>query len=540
MIKSEEKLNGEDLQGLEEDSFAKLYEESMRDIEEGKVLKGRVLSINHDFVSIDIGYKSEGQLPVRDFLDENGELSVSVGDEVDVYLVKKEGREGSVVLSKSKANETMVWDAIKEACDTNGEIEGKIVQRIKGGFIVDIKGVSGFLPGSQADVRPVLNQDALVGRLYTFKVLKFNRSKDNVVLSRKAFLEESRGEQREKLLKTIEEGQIIEGVIKNITDYGLFVDLGGIDGLLHITDISWGRVPHPSKLFSIGDTIKVKVLKFDKEAERISLGLKHLKSDPWLNIDEKYPVGAKVKGKVVNITDYGVFVELEEGLEGLVHISEMSWLKRIKHPSQMVSLNDEVDVVVLSTDPANKRLSLGMKQVEPNPWDIVAEKYEKGSKIKGKVTNITDFGVFVEVEEGIDGLVHSSDISWSKGTEHPSKIFEIGQEVEVVVLNIDRKNERFSLGIKQLEKDPWEDVDSRFNPGMLLSGSITNITEFGVFVELEEGIEGLIHISEFGRGKDKDKTDLPEIGQEIEVEILNIDPVERKIGLGIRGEKEAE
>ncbi len=526
-------FNDEDLKSDEfkDEGFQHLYEESLREIQEGEILKGRVIEINKDYVIIDIGYKSEGQVHVREFMGEDGELTVSVGDEVDVFLERKEGDEGFVVLSKAKADQILMWDTIEDALNSGSIVEGRIIQRVKGGFIVDLKGIHAFLPGSHVDIRPVQKMDSLIGNVFRFKVLKANKIKGNIILSRRVLLEEERTKERERLLATLEEGEVIEGVVKNITDYGVFIDLGGLDGLLHITDISWGRVVKPSEHFSIGDRVTVRVLRFDKETGKVSLGFKQLKPDPWEGIDERYPVGTKVKGRVVNITDYGAFVEIESGVEGLVHVSEMSWTKRIRHPSQKVSVNDEVEVVILSIDKENKRLSLGMKQLEPNPWDIIAEKYSKGSKVKGKITNITDFGIFVEIEEGIDGLVHRSDISWAKTNKQPSELFKVGEEVEAVVLNIDRDNERFSLGIKQLEKDPWKDIADRYHPGMSLHGKVTNIADFGVFVELEEGIEGLIHISEFGRNREK--VVLPEVNEEINVEILNIDPEERKIGLSI-------
>lgn len=533
MIETEEAVKEEIPE--EEVSFKDLYEMSLDRVKEGEIVVGTVLSVDKDFVTIDIGYKSEGHVRSKEFMDEDGTLSIVAGDEVEVYLEKKENEEGSVVISKSKADQLRVWDDIKDACEEEGKVVfGRIIQRIKGGFRVDIKGLTAFLPGSQVDIKPVLNQDALVGKKFEFRVLKYSRSKENIVLSRKILLEKERQKMRSDTLKVLEEGAVLQGVVKNTTDYGLFVDLGGIDGLVHITDISWGRVGKPSQYYSIGETIETKVLKYDKEKEKVSLGLKQLKEDPWLTVKERYTVGTRKKGKIVNITDYGAFVELEVGVEGLVHISEMSWVKKVKHPSQIVSLEEEVEVAVLDVDAKNRRLSLGIKQTTENPWDEIETKYPKGTKIKGTVTNTTDFGIFVGVEEGIDGLVHISDLSWKKQNKPISELYKRGDEVEAIVLNIDKNNERFSLGIKQLDKDPWLDIRDKYTPGMSLEGKVTNIVDFGVFVALEEGVEGLIHVSEFDRGK-ASKVKLPGVGETLEVEILNVDPDERKIGLGAKG-----
>jgi len=506
------------------------YEGLVKELREGEILKGKVIHINRDVVTIDIGYKSEGQIPVKEFINEKGEVVVKVGDEVDVLLEKKEDRDGFVVLSKVKANQLRVWDEVAEACGSGKALEGRIVQRIKGGFNVDIRGITAFLPGSHLDIRPVKDQDRFLDRTFSFRVLKFNKRKGNVIVSRRAVLEEERGKAREETLKTIAEGQLVEGTVKGIAEYGAFIDLGGIDGLLHISDISWGRIGHPTQVLSVGDRITVKVLKFNREEGKISLGLKQVRPDPWTTIQERYPVGTRVNGKVVGLTDYGAFVEIEEGLEGLIHISEMSWTK-IKHPSQRLKVGDMVEVIVLDRDAANRKLSLGLKQLELNPWDLVAERYPGGTRIRGVVKNITDFGVFIGIEEGIDGLVHISDISWKK-IKHPTEVLQKGQVVEAVVLNVDRVNERFSLGIKQLEKDPWQDVCQRYRPGTVVVGRVTNITDFGAFIELEEGVEGLVHISELKRGKKKGLE--IKVGDEVEVEILNISPEERKIGLGLR------
>lgn len=506
------------------------YEGLVKELREGEILKGKVIHINQDTVIVDIGYKSEGQILLKEFTNEKGEVVVKVGDEVDVLLEKKENRDGFVVLSKVRANQLRAWDEVAEACGSGKALEGRIVQRIKGGFNVDIRGVTAFLPGSHLDIRPVKDQNRFLDRTFSFRVLKFNKRKGNVIVSRRAVLEEERGKAREETLKTLTEGQLVEGTVKGIAEYGAFIDLGGIDGLLHISDISWGKVGHPTQILSVGDRITVKVLKFNREEGKISLGLKQVRPDPWTTIQGKYPVGTRVNGKVVGLTDYGAFVEIEEGLEGLIHISEMSWTK-IKHPSQRLKVGDMVEVMVLDIDVANRKLSLGLKQLEPNPWDLVDERYPKGTRIKGVVKNITDFGVFIGIEEGIDGLVHISDISWKK-IKHPTEVLQKGQVVEVVVLNVDRVNERFSLGIKQLERDPWQDVCQRYRPGTVVVGRVTNITDFGAFIELEEGVEGLVHISELNRGKKKGLE--IKVGDEVEVEILNVSPEERKIGLGLR------
>ncbi|MBI5285978.1 MAG: 30S ribosomal protein S1 [Deltaproteobacteria bacterium] len=502
------------------------YEESIRKLREGEILRGKVVCITQDAVIVDIGYKSEGRVPIEEFAGK----AVNVGDELDVFLEGRMDENGFVVLSKVKANQIRAWDEIAEASSSGKVLEGRIVQRIKGGFNVDMKGVAAFLPGSHVDIGPVRDWDSFVGRTCNFKVLQFNKGKGNVIVSRRVAMEEDREKAKIETMKVLTEDQVMEGTVKNITDYGAFIDLSGIDGLLHITDMSWGRISHPSQIFSVGDKVTVKVLKFNKEEGKVSLGFKQLKPDPWTTIQERYPTGTRVNGKVVSLTDYGAFVEIEERLEGLLHISEMSWIK-LKHPSQRLRVGDMVEVMVLDVDTANKKMSLGLKQLEPNPWDLVAEKYPRGTRIKGVVKNITDFGIFVGVEEGIDGLVHISDISWKK-VKHPTELFQKGQEVEVVVLNIDKANERFSLGIKQLEKDPWKDVDERYRPGTAITGKVVNITEFGAFIELEEGVEGLLHISELNRGR---KRGLEiKVGDEVDVEVLNVNPEERKIGLSIR------
>ncbi|RLA93817.1 MAG: 30S ribosomal protein S1, partial [Deltaproteobacteria bacterium] len=459
------------------EKMTQLYEETLKDIQEGEIVEGKVIKITPEYVLVDVGYKSEGEIPIAEFQNEAGEVQVKVNDKVEVLLERREDEEGLIVLSKTKADQARVWDKIGKVWENNEEIEGKIISRIKGGLSVDI-GVKAFLPGSQIDLHPVRDMDSLIGQVFRFKVLKFNKKRGNIVISRRAILEEEREKMRTQILKTLEVGSIVEGTIKNITDYGVFIDLGGLDGLLHITDISWGRVNHPSEMFSLGDRIKVKVIGIDKEKERVSLGLKQMTPDPWANADEKYPVGKRVTGKVVSITNYGIFIELEKGIEGLIHISEMSWTKKIRHPSQIVSLHDEVEGVVLSVDSSKKRISLGIKQLEPNPWTVVKEKYPVGTIIDGTIKNITDFGIFVGIDEGIDGLIHISDLSWTKKFKHPSELYKKGQKIRAVVLNIGEKNERFSLGVKQLEKDPWEGISQKYSPGDIVEGKVTNITDF--------------------------------------------------------------
>jgi small subunit ribosomal protein S1 len=516
------------------EKMPQLYEETLKDFQEGEIVEGKVIKITPEYVLVDVGYKSEGEIPIAEFQNEEGEVQVKVNDKVEVLLERREDEEGLIVLSKTKADQARIWDKIGKVWENNEEIEGKIISRIKGGLSVDI-GVKAFLPGSQIDLHPVRDMDSLIGQVFRFKILKFNKKRGNIVISRRAILEEEREKMRTQILKTLEVGSIVEGTIKNITDYGVFIDLGGLDGLLHITDISWGRVNHPSEMFSLGDRIKVKVIGIDKEKERVSLGLKQMTPDPWANADEKYPVGKRVTGKVVSITNYGIFIELEKGIEGLIHISEMSWTKKIRHPSQIVSLHDEVEGVVLSVDSSKKRISLGIKQLEPNPWTIVKEKYPVGTIIEGNIKNITDFGIFVGIDEGIDGLIHISDLSWTKKFRHPAELYKKGQKIRAIVLNIDEKNERFSLGVKQLEKDPWEGVSQKYSPGDIVEGKVTNITDFGIFLELSEGIEGLIHVSEINRDKGEKLSEFVKAGDLLKALIISIDEKERKIGLSLKG-----
>ncbi len=509
-----------------------LYEESFKRFAEGEVVSGTIISVDKDHVLVDIGYKSEGQIRIREF-EEDGEVTAKVGDTVEVMVEWWDDENEVVILSKEKAEKVKVWDEIKKRYEADETINGTITNRVKGGFSVDI-GVLAFLPGSQADLRPIRNLDEMVGKEFDFKILKYNRKRSNIVLSRRVLLEEEREEKRAQTLATIHEGKVVSGIVKNLTEYGVFVDLGGVDGLLHITDISWGRVKHPSELFSVGDEINVKILSLDLERERVSLGMKQLTEDPWASASEKYPNGSRISGKVVSLTDYGAFVELEEGIEGLIHVSEMSWTRKVRHPSKVVSIGEMVDALVLDIKPENRRISLGMKQAAPNPWDVISDKYPVGTTIEGKIKNITDFGLFIGIDEGIDGLVHISDISWTKRIKHPSEIYKKGEVIQAIVLEIDKDQERFSLGIKQLQSDPWDTVAERYEVGKEITGTVTNVTDFGVFVELEEGIEGLVHVSEISKEKIKTPVGQFEMGLVLTAKVMNINSDERRIGLSIK------
>ncbi len=528
----EESLEESPEESLEE--IQRLYEQSLKDIKEGEIVKGRVIQVDKDLVVVDIGYKSEGHIPLSEFMDEQRNLNVGVGDEVEVLLERKEDEDGLVVLSKDKADKMRVWDRISKASDGEAVVEGRIVSRVKGGLSVDI-GVIAFLPGSQVDIRPIRDLDSLIGKSFKFKVLKFNKIRGNIVLSRRVLLEVEREKLKEQTLKGMEEGQVLKGIVKNVTEYGAFIDLGGIDGLLHITDMSWGRVSDPLEILAVGDTVEVKVLKYDPEKERVSLGLKQLTPDPWTQASAKYPIGSRVNGRVVSLTDYGAFVELEKGMEGLIHIYEMSWTRKIKHPSNLLSIGDMVEIMVLDVDQESKRISLGLKQLQPNPWDLIEEKYPVKTEIEGQIRNITDFGIFIEVEKGIDGLVHISDLSWTQHVKHPSEVYSKGQTLKAVVLNIDKENQRLSLGVKQLAPDPWQQAEQEYEVGKTVKGKVTSITDFGIFVRLREGIEGLVHVSEFGQGKEVTASEKSvEVGDAIEAEVLKVDPKEKRIALSIR------
>src|SRR5881296_4475982 len=514
----------------EEENYEKLLDQyGARKFAEGEVMKGTVLKITSTDVIVDIGYKSEGVIPVTQFTDPNGNILVNIGDIIDVLLEDTEDHDGHIVLSKEKAEKVRIWEDVERAYNENLIIRGRVIERIKGGLSVDI-GVRAFLPGSQIDVRPIKNLDSLRGKEIEVRVIKLNRKRGNIVLSRKLVLENEQARKKAFTLEALQEGAEVKGSVKNITDYGVFIDLGGIDGLLHVTDLSWGRVNHPSELFNVGDEITVKVLKYDRDKERVSLGYKQLTVDPWTLVTHQYPVGARVSGKVVNLTDYGAFLELEPGVEGLIHVSEMSWSKRVKHPSKVLQLGQDVEAIILDVDLQNRRISLGLKQTEPDPWSTLAERYAIGSVISGRVRNLTDFGAFIEVEEGIDGLVHVSDIS-PRRIKHPSEVLKKGERVEAVILNIDTDNHRLSLGIKQLQPDVWEQFFTNHVVGDLVRGRIVRHAPFGVFVELDEGIEGLCHVSELEEADRQNVEHRFRLGDEAEFKIIKMSPNERKIGL---------
>jgi len=518
---------------LDRGALAALYEETFRNFEEGTIIEGRVVAISKDKVVVDIGYKSEGIIPTDQFSSEELQ-TLKVNDRLQVYIEEREDAEGNLILSKEKADKMKVWEELEKSYKEEKVVEGRILSRIKGGMMVDI-GVKAFLPGSQIDLHPVRDLDSLVGKSFPLKIIKINHRRGNVVVSRRVLLEESRDKKRQTTLSSLKEGQAIQGTVKNITDYGAFIDLGGIDGLLHITDMSWGRVGHPSELFVVGDKVEVIVLKYDRETGRISLGLKQKTTDPWTNVAARYPVNSRVRGKVVSLTDYGAFVELEPGIEGLVHVSEMSWTHEVRHPSRVVSVGDQVEAAVLNVDPASRKISLGMKQTAPNPWDMVETKYPSGTHIEGKVKSLTDFGAFIGLDEGIDGLIHISDMSWTKHIKHPSELFKKGQKVEAVVLRIDKEKERLSLGYKQLTRDPWEDeIPQRYKLGETTTGKVTKITDFGVFVELDGGVEGLVHISETGLEPPARLEERFKVHDALTMKIIKVDREERKIALSLR------
>lgn len=515
--------------------FANLFEQSMKDqdFKVGDVVTGAVVEVQSDYVLVDINYKSEGLIPINEFRIVDGVREVKPGDQVEVLIDRIENENGMVVLSKDKADMLRAWSDISKAAENEEVIEGTVVAKVKGGLSVDI-GVKAFLPGSQIDLRPVRNMDVYIGKVYKFKVIKFNKKRGNIVLSRRALLEEERESLKTQTLDAMKEGSIVKGIVKNITDYGAFIDLGGMDGLLHITDMSWGRIKHPSEMLNVGDEIDVKVLKYDQEKERVSLGLKQLQEDPWESVVKRFVVGTKVKGKIVSLADYGAFVEIDSGVEGLIHVSEMSWTKRVKHPSALVNVGDEVEVQVLEVDTTNRRISLGMKQLQANPWVELRDSYVPGTIIEGEVKSITDFGIFVGVEDGIDGLVHISDFSWTRRVNHPSELFAKGQKVRAVVLGVDVENERFSLGIKQLEADPWANIESKYAIGTQHDVKVTKTADFGAFVELEADIEGLIHISELSTDKVNATGDVVKPGDTIKAEVITIDKDARKIGLSAK------
>ena len=511
------------------------YDRDVKTFKEGEIIVGRVLRVGKDSVLVDVGFKSEGEVNINEFPDRGKNLKE--GDEIEIFLEKTEDNEGQIVLSKDKANKIKIWDKIAHAYEKNELIEGIIVSRAKGGLTVDI-GLRAFLPGSQIDLRPVRNMDRLLGKKMEMKVIKMNKKRGNIVLSRRVILEEERTQAKVDTLANLQEGRVMEGVVKNITEYGVFVDLGGVDGLLHITDMSWGRVSHPSEMFAIGDKVNVMILKYDKEKERVSLGLKQISEDPWNKAAEKYAPGTRLRGKVVSITDYGAFLELEQGIEGLVHISEMTWSKHLKHPSKMVAIGDTVEAVVLSLDKDKRRISLGMKQTEKNPWENIEAKYPVNTIIEGRVRNLTDFGAFVELEDGVDGLIHISDMSWTKKVKHPSEIIKKREMIKAIVLSVDREGEKLSLGLKQLEEDPWLKATSRYTPGQDVDATIVKTATFGAFAKLDEHLEGLIHVSQYGKEHEGKGENAFKVGDTVSCRIIKIDAEKRKIGLSIKAIEE--
>ncbi|MBI5096050.1 MAG: 30S ribosomal protein S1 [Nitrospirae bacterium] len=515
------------------EEMQRLYDETFKRVEAGGIVKGQVVAIAPNGVVVDVGYKSEGTVPIEEFSPKELQ-SIKPGDVIEVFIEDREDAEGNIVLSKEKADRRKVWENIEEVYKMGKPISGKIIGKVKGGLNVDI-GIKAFLPGSQIDVRPIKDLDRMVGQTSQVKIIKMDQKRGNVVVSRRALIEEQVKKMREQTLEALAEGQLLEGYVKNITDYGVFVDLGGIDGLLHITDISWGRIGHPSEVFKVGEKISVKVLKYDPDTGRVSLGHKQKTPDPWIAVEDKCPVGSRVQGKVVSITDYGAFVSVEDGVEGLIHISDMSWTNEVKHPSRVVSVGEIITAVILNIDKQNRKISLGLKQAESNPWGTVENKYPAGTIIEGKVRNLTEFGAFVGLEEGIDGLIHISDMSWLKHIKHPSEVLKKGQSVKAAVLKVDKEKQRISLGLKQLTGDPWtKDIPERYSIGGAVKGKIVRITDFGIFVELEEGVEGLIHVSESGVEPPVRAEDIMKPGDEIWAKVIKIDSVDKKIALSIR------
>jgi small subunit ribosomal protein S1 len=507
-----------------------LIAKSLRDFKEGSIVKGRILEIRPREVLVDIGYKSEGVIPVSEFEDSD---EVEVGDEVEVLLERLENEDGMVVLSKEKAAHKQNWDKIVKVFEGDGLIKGKVKAVVKGGLTVNI-GVEAFLPGSQIDIVPPKDLQQFVGNTYDFKIVKINDERKNVVLSRREIIEQERAEKRSKFLESVKVGDTVKGSVKNLTDFGAFIDLDGMDGLLHITDMTWGRLTHPSELLKIGQTLDVVVLDINKEKERVSLGLKQTQRNPWDKIEERFPVGAKVHGKVTNLVPYGACVEIEEGVEGLIHVSELSWTKRITRPSDVLAQGQEIDAVVLGVNKEEQKISLGVRQLEPNPWDAIEQRYVIGSEVKGKIRNMTAYGAFVELEEGIDGMIHVSDLSWTRKINHPSEILKKGDDVEAVVLDIDKVNQRISLGIKQLESDPWKEIDQKYKIGDLVKGKVTKLASFGAFVQLQDDIDGLVHISQLSEEHVAKVKDVLKVGQDVEARVIKVDKAERRIGLSIK------
>jgi small subunit ribosomal protein S1 len=525
---------GEDVEEKVTSEFSELLDSTeSKEFREGEVFNGRIVSIGQDYVMVDIGYKQEGLVSVKEFQNFDGSLKIEEGQDIEVYLEKLESSMGNLVLSKDKAEILHAWDRISEACEKGIPIEGTVVSKVKGGLSVDI-GVKAFLPGSQIDLRPTRFLDKYIGKKFEFKVIKFNKKRGNIVLSRRAILQEERGKLRGEILDQIQEGMIVKGVVKNITDYGAFIDLGGIDGLLHITDMSWGRVKHPSSLIAMGDEIEVKILKFDAEKERVSLGLKQVQANPWENAQSTYTIGTKVSGEIVSVKDYGVFVELADGIEGLVHVSEMSWTGKIKNPAKHYNAGETLEAVVLDVDTENKRISLGLKQLQENPWNDIIDRYPVGSKVSGKIKSVVDFGIFVDLSEEVDALIHVSDISWTRKNIELNKEFVVGSDIEAMVVSVDKENQKFCLGIKQLEEDPWKKIDLRLPVGSVVEAEVVRITDFGAFLELETGIEGLVHISELSEERVESPADVVKKGDQVKAMVISLDKDAKKIALSIK------
>ncbi len=517
--------------GDQEAAMAQMYEDTLKNFTEGAIVKGKIIEVRNNEISVDIGYKAEGLIAAEEFrnLEE-----IKIGDEIEVLLEQIEDADGNVILSKVKAEQQRMWDNVLSSSQEGSILEGEVRSRIKGGLIVDINGVKGFLPGSQVDSSPVRNLDDYLGKRFEFKVMKINRDRRNIVLSRRELIEQRRRDKKRALLAEIQIGQLRSGLVKNITDFGAFIDLGGLDGLLHITDMSWGRVSHPSKVVKVGDTIEVMILDIDLERERVSLGLKQKLPNPWDNVEQKYSVGSRIHGRVVNLVPYGAFIEIEEGVEGLVHVSEISWTQRVARAADVLAIGSEVEAVVLHISRADQKISLGIRQTTTNPWDLVREQYPIGSRIQGTVRNFTSYGAFVELQEGIDGMIHVSDMSWTRKVNHPSEILKKGDAVEVIVLEVDPDNQRISLGLKQAKEDPWASIAERYQVGQIVQGKVTKLAAFGAFIKLEEGIDGLVHISQIGEEHIENARDVLKVGQDVTARVVKIDPVERRIGLSIK------
>jgi small subunit ribosomal protein S1 len=525
---------GEEKEEANKTEFSSLMNSAAaKNFAEGEVFVGRIVNINDDYVTVDIGYKQEGLVLAKEFKSYDGTMKVKVGDDIQVYLEKLESQMGNLVLSKDKAEILKAWDNISDACEKGEAVEGTVIAKVKGGLSVDI-GVKAFLPGSQIDIRPVKNLDKYIGKTMEFKVIKFNKKRGNIVLSRRAILAEERGKLRDETLTQIQEGMIVKGIVKNITDYGAFIDLGGVDGLLHITDMSWGRVKHPSNLLNVGDEIDVKILKYDASKERVSLGLKQVQPNPWETASHKYTPGTKVSGEIVSVKDYGVFIELADGIEGLIHVSEMSWTNKLKQPGKNFNVGDKVDAVVLEVDIENKRISLGVKQLQPNPWDDLVHKYPVGKVVEGSVKAIVDFGLFIDLHEDVDALIHVSDISWTRKNINVAEEFKMGQKVKGVVVTVDKENQKFCLGLKQLEEDPWKRIEERMPVGSPIEGEVVRVTDFGAFVELETGIEGLVHISEISEERVEKASDKVNKGDRVKAIVISIDKAAKKIALSMK------